>query len=113
LTGHPISLHDANAAIIEYRRATGDSTGTLDLMMTFVAVAASQTADCGVGDEAYFAAIERKVEAILVQLPSVRAGKRTEVIRRLRQACTEARDIGWGFGDYMRDVEFKLEGLSS
>jgi hypothetical protein len=36
LSQRPIRLHDATATITEYKRATGDLGGTVDLMLEFV-----------------------------------------------------------------------------
>ena len=62
---HPIRLRDATAAIVEYERATGDAAGKTDLMLTFVEAGTEQAADLGYGDEQYFSAMERKVDAVL------------------------------------------------
>ena len=54
LSKRRVSVRDAAAAIVEYRRATGDASGTVDLMLTFIEVGTEQAADLGYGDEAYF-----------------------------------------------------------
>lgn len=43
----PVSVREANAAIAEYRRATGDVVGTVDLMLTFVEAGTEQAVDLG------------------------------------------------------------------
>jgi hypothetical protein len=50
-----VSVRDA--AIVEYRRSTGDASGTVDLMLTFLEAGTEQAADLGYGDEAYFGAL--------------------------------------------------------
>jgi hypothetical protein len=54
-----VSVRDAAAAIVEYRRSTGDASGTVDLMLAFVEAATKQAADLGYGDEAYSDALQR------------------------------------------------------
>src|SRR5436309_14362063 len=49
----PIHLRDGTAAIAEYKRATGDLAGTVDLMLEFVEAGTEQAADLGYGHEAY------------------------------------------------------------
>ena len=59
-----ISVRDAAAAIVEYRRSTGDASGTVDLMLTFVEAGTEQAADLGYGDEAYFDALQIRLDAV-------------------------------------------------
>jgi hypothetical protein len=64
LSRRPISVREASAAITHYRRATGDPLGTADLMSSFVEAGTEQSVDLGYGDDGYFAALERKLDAI-------------------------------------------------
>ena len=104
----PIRLRDATAAITEYERATGDAAGRTDLMLTFVEAGTEQAADLGYGDEAYFSALERKVEAVLKSCPALPASVQSDVASRLRRVRDRAQDIGWGYGDYLGDVAERL-----
>ena len=45
-----VSVRDAAAAIVEYRRSTGDASGTVDLMLTFVEAGTEQAADLDEAD---------------------------------------------------------------
>ena len=67
----PIRLRDATATISEYKRATGDVGGTIDLMLEFVEAGTEQAADLGYGDEPYFGALERKVTEIVRALDTL------------------------------------------
>ena len=42
-----VSVRDAAAAIAEYRRSTGEASGTVDLMLTFLEAGTEQAADSG------------------------------------------------------------------
>ena len=77
-------------------------------MLTFVEAGTEQAADLGYGDEAYFAALERKVEAILKSCPLLPAAVQSDVASRLRRVRDRAKDIGWGYGDYLGDVTERL-----
>lgn len=68
LSQRPIRLRDATAAINEYKRSTGDLAGAVDLMLEFVEAGTEQAADLGYGNEAYFAALERKVNELVRSL---------------------------------------------
>ena len=45
LTKRRVSVRDAAAAIVEYRRSTEDASGTVDLMLTLVEAGTEQAAD--------------------------------------------------------------------
>lgn len=112
LSQRPIRLREASATIREYQRATGNVAGTVDLMLDFVEAGTEQAADLGYGDEAYFAALERKVNeivALLKTLPSADCLPRTERLIRLGEY---QRAIGWGYGDFLADVAVTLNGRS-
>lgn len=63
LSRQPVRLRDATATITEYKRTTGDLAGTVDLLLEFVEAGTEQAADLGFGDDAYFAALERKLRS--------------------------------------------------
>ena len=108
LSRRRVSLRDANAAISGYRRSTGDLAGTVDLMLTFIEAGTEQAADLGYGDEAYFAALEAKLDAVAKAWRTLPAEVRALATPRL--ACVQQRseDIGWGYGDYVREVVARL-----
>ena len=109
----PIRLRDAMATVREYQRATGDLTGVVDLMLEFVEAGTEQAADLGYGDDAYFIALERKVNEILRlldMLPDADRGTRAERLARLGEYQGA---IGWGYGDFLADVATRLHGRFS
>src|SRR5262245_39166192 len=71
-----VSMRDATMTISEYRRSTGDVAGTVDLMLTFLEAGTEQAADLGYGDESYFGALERKLDAIAKSWPDLSPGDR-------------------------------------
>lgn len=101
LSQRPIRLREATATIREYQRATGNVAGTVDLLLDFVEAGAEQAADLGYGDDAYFAALERKVNEIvglLKRLPSADRLPRTERLIRLgeyQESIGRAMAIFW------------------
>jgi hypothetical protein len=103
-----VSLRDATAAITEYRRSTGDVAGTVDLMLTFVEAGTEQAADLGYGDENYFSALENKLDAIAKSWRTLPAEARAKAATRLASVQQRAKQIGWGFGDYVDDVVNRL-----
>jgi len=104
-----ISVRDAAAAIVEYRRSTGDAPGTVDLMLTFVEAGTEQAADLGYGDEAYFGALQIRLDAVAKEFDRLPAEVRANVRRRLGQIQSRAHDVGWGFGDAVDELVHALD----
>ena len=105
----PIRLRDATATISEYKRATGDVGGTIDLMLEFVEAGTEQAADLGYGDEPYFGALERKVTEIVRALDTLSDTDRYVATARLIRLGEYEGAIGWGYGDFLADVAAKLQ----
>jgi hypothetical protein len=73
-----VSVRDATMKITEYRRSTGDVAGMVDLMLTFLEAGTEQAADLGYGDESYFGALERKLDAVANSWPDLPSHIRDE-----------------------------------
>jgi hypothetical protein len=112
LSQRPIRLREATATIREYQRATGNITGTVDLTLDFVEAGTEQAADLGYGDDAYFAALERKVNEIVDLLDTLPAAERRPRAERLIRLGEYQGAIGWGYCDFLADVAATLSGLS-
>ena len=113
LSRRQIRLRDANATIAEYKRATGDLGGTVDLMLEFVEAGTEQSVDLGYGDDAYFAALERKVEEVVRSLDALPEAGRRSATARLIKLGEHRGEIGWGYGDFLGDVATRLLGSST
>jgi hypothetical protein len=109
LSRRQISVRDAGAAITEYKRSTGDTAGTIDLMLTFVEAGTEQAADLGYGDDGYFSALENKLEAIVTAFEELPANVKATARARLTRIRNRAKGIGWGYGDFVSDVVAALE----
>jgi hypothetical protein len=108
-----VSLRDAAAAIVEYRRSTGDAAGTVDLMLTFVEAGTEQAADLGYGDEAYFGALQIRLDAVAKEFDALPADVRAKVRARLGRIQTRAQAVGWGFSDAVDDVIHALDARAA
>jgi hypothetical protein len=105
----PIRLRDASRTITEYKRATGDLVGTVDLMLEFVEAGTEQAADLGYGDDAYFAALERKVKDVVQSVGTLAEGDRRAATARLIKLGEYQGMIGWGYGDFLGDVAAQVQ----
>ena len=106
----PIRLRDGTTAIAEYKRASGDLAGTVDLTLEFVEAGTEQAADLGYGDDAYFAALERKVKDVVQSLVALPEADRRAATARLVKLGEYQGTIGWGYGDFLGDVAAEVQG---
>ena len=104
-----VSVRDAAAAIVEYRRSTGDASGTVDLMLTFVEAGTEQAADLGYGDEAYFNALQTRLDAVAKEFDTLPQEVRAQMRARLGRIQVRAHDVGWGFGDAVDELVRALD----
>ena len=103
----------AAAAIVEYRRSTGDASRTVDLMLTFVEAGTEQAADLGYGDEPYFDALQIRLDAVAKEFDTLPAEVRANVRARLGRIQVRAHDGGWGFGDAVDDLVHALDARAA
>jgi len=100
----PIRMAEAQRLVRHYERATGDVTGTVDLLLTFVAVGTDQAADLGYGDDAYFNALERGLRSAVNMLPKLGTEDFARAREQLLWIRNRASNIGWGFCDAVADL---------
>ena len=113
LSKRRVSVRDAAAAIVEYRRSTGDAAGTVDLMLTLLEAGTEQAADLGYGGEAYFNALQIRLDAVAMQFDTLPADVRAKVRARLGRIQVRAQDVGWGFSDAVDDVIHALDARAA
>lgn len=104
-----VSIRDAAAVITDYQRATGDPSGTVDLMLTFVEAGTEQAVDLGYGDDAYFNALEKRLGAIVKAFETLPAPERASARARLERIQARAKHIGWGLCDAVDEVVQALD----
>jgi hypothetical protein len=104
-----LKLGEARKAIRDYRRATGDVAGVAELLMTYVESGAQFTREFGDVDERFY----DSVESVLTELAILLRGEGRELYPQLRSRFARlermAKDIGWGFGDFVGDVVGELD----
>ena len=104
-----LKLGEARKAIRDYRKATGNLTGTIDLMLTYVENGTAFTCDFGDINESFYYSLE----LVLNQMVTLLLGEGSELYpqfcERIRHLTTHADGIGWGYGDALRDQVYLLE----
>lgn len=104
-----LKLGEARKAIRDYRKATGNLEGTMDLMLAYVENGTEFTREFGDIDESFYDSLE----SVLNDLAQLLVGSGKEVYpkfrERVQRLATLAQDIGWGYGDTVRDQVYRLE----
>jgi hypothetical protein len=77
-------------------------------MLEFVEAGAEQAADLRFGDDAYFTALEHKVNDIVRLLNEVPTSERRALTERFARLGAYEGAIGWGYGDFLADVAAKV-----
>ena len=102
-------FRDAKKVITEYKKATKDLRGTLDLMLTYVERGHAFTNDFGDIDEPFYNALLNMFERFVVELKMSPA--RRELCDLFRDRLMKMRatsEIGWGYGD---EIQWNVDEL--
>ena len=90
--------------IEEYRQATGDMSGTLDLMLFFVETGTRFTLKYGDANESFYEGLEMMLaEFTQLLLTHPACYEEADLALRLAKLAGNAGGIGWGYGDYVRE----------
>lgn len=108
--GAAVRIAEAKKAISQYERATADGAGTLGLMLTFVEQGTAFAADVGYGDDAFFSSLESMLSRTLERFRKSPLDVQQTIKPRLLALPGAARNIGWGYGDFVADAIAGLLG---
>ena len=104
-----LKLAEARKAIRDYRKATGNLTGTIDLMLTYVENGTEFTHEFGDINEFFY----NSLESVLNEMSQLLMCDGPELYprfrERIRRLATHADGIGWGYGDAVRGQVYQLE----
>ncbi len=90
--------------VTDYRQATGDLAGTLDLMLTFLEMGTWYTNQYGDIDEPYYEGLELMLDdfcGLLLANPPLY--ETHNLAWRLTKLLRAGGDLGWGYGDYLNE----------
>ena len=104
----PIRVSEAQRLMRQYRAATKDVAGSVELTLTFLEAGTEQAVDLGYGDEGYFRALARALDSVVEGLKQLEPAARERALARLHRLAARAAKIGWGYGDYVRDMVAEL-----
>jgi len=100
----PIKLSVGRKAISDYFKATKDEVGKLELMTHYLEKGNQFTVDYGDMDEQFYSSLESMFVRILSALKRHPSNIQDQYLLRLESIVESAKDMGWGYYDYISDV---------
>jgi hypothetical protein len=104
-----LKLGEARQAIHDYRKATGNLPGMVELLMTYVENSTRFTHEHGDVDERFYNSVESALDELAALLRNEARGMYPQFRDRLARVEQMADGIGWGFHDFVGDVVGQLE----
>lgn len=99
----PVRLSVGKKAISDYRKASNDSAGTLELMMYYLEQGNAFTANFGDIDAPFYNSLCSMLDRILAALEHQTSTVQDQYIPRLEEVVARSSNIGWGYHDYLSD----------
>jgi hypothetical protein len=99
-----VSISAARKAISEYRKATGDPLGTLDLMIYFVECGTQFTLDFGDMWEEFYDSLESMFSKAVKMLKGMDKKTIDVFLPRLEKLVRDTDGMGWGYHDGLGDA---------
>lgn len=98
-----LKLAEARKAIRDYRNATGNIAGVIELMLTYVENGTDFTRQFGGINEAYY----NSLESVMNEMSGLLCKEGAELYPRFRERIRRlelyADHIGWGYGNFLRE----------
>lgn len=109
-----LKLGEARKAIRDYRKATGNIAGTMDLLLTYVESGTEFTCNFGDINQAYYSSLMSAATELGQLLLSEGKAGYLPLRERIQRVNARADGIGWGYSDWISDwammLEFELGG---
>ena len=106
-----LKLAEARKAIRDYKKATGNMEGTIELLLTYLENGNEFTCEFGDIDGPFYDSLCSVMDE-LAAAAQERRGRRlyAKVRDRLDRVATKANGIGWGYGDH---INWAVEELAT
>ncbi len=104
-----LKLTEARRAIRDYRKATDNLAGTIDLMLTYVENGTEFTHQFGDINESFYNSLESVLNEMAQLLMREGSELYPQFRERVQRLTAHADGIGWGYGDALRDQVYQLE----
>lgn len=109
-------FREAKKVISDYKKATNDLPGTLDLLLTYIENGHWFTKQFGDIDAAFYDALISAVYRFaedLMKLPDWETLYRARFRSRIFKIWEDSGNFGWGYGDVLDEVFAELDGYAS
>ena len=103
----PFQLREGRNAIAEYKKATGNIEGTLDLMIYYVECGTEFTLEYGDIDGPFYNSLGSMFEAAAQLLKKADARTIRIFLPRLLELVSATKSMGWGYHDYLTDALYE------
>ena len=104
-----LQLGEARKALREYRKATGNTEGVIELLTTYLENGNEFTHQYGDIDERFYDSLCSAADELAKLLKGEGPSAYAKVRERLIAIATKASGIGWGYGDHIDGVVDDLE----
>ena len=109
-----LKLAEARKAIRDYKKATGNVEGTIELLLTYLENGNEFTCEFGDIDAPFYDSLCSVMDELAALLKSEGPAAYAKVSERLDHVATKANGIGWGYGDHINGgVEELAEQLGA
>ena len=95
----PVSFSAGRKAISDYKKATKDTDGTIELMVHYVKTGTQFTLDYGDMYEEFYDSLYSMFQATLKLLVKAEDATQEKFVTELGDIVHSARHIGWGYSD--------------
>jgi hypothetical protein len=104
-----LKLGEARKAIRDYKKATGNVEGTIELLLTYLESGNDFTCEFGDINGPFYDSLCSVMDELATVLKAEGQAAYAKVGERLNQVATKADGIGWGYGDHINGVVGELE----
>ena len=104
-----LKLGEARKAIRDYKKATGNISGTAELLMTYVENGVEFTKQYGDIDERFYSSLESALDELAALLRGMARELYPPFSDRLANVEQKSDCVGWGFHDFIAEVVGRLE----
>jgi hypothetical protein len=102
--GERFRYREAKKAIADYRNATGDESGEIELMLHYVETGNAFTCDFGDIDETFYDSVLSVCRKAANKIKKLSPGKRENFRDRMRHLVDSSDGIGWGYHDELEEI---------
>jgi hypothetical protein len=104
-----LNLAEARRAIRDYRKASENTAGTAELMLTYVEHGTAFTREYGDINSAFYSSLQSVLGELVTLLCTDGRELYPRFRDRIQHLATHAGSIGWGYGDFLHEQVFHLE----